>query len=638
MGAAVERIITALRARGCKVQQHGAGWRSQCPVHEDPTSGLNLAINPEHGKALLKCHSRDCTAQQVMEHLGLSVADLWDTVERRQTYTAVNGYRRYRVDQLDGTKIVRAMTGQSVPSSVLTVPENARVQGDVTGLGTLQAAWVVYLTEGEKTADSLANILRAQGKTQGVAVASYPGTASVRGLDITPLAGKRVVVCGDMDEPGQKAQRVLVERLQHLGCVVEVMRPPEGCNDFADAWNAYHAEPEKISLETIQADVVAACETPPVKVLSLADTAKHAEPVYWAWQDLIPLKNVTVLSASSGVGKSLLAIYITAQLTRGTLPGEFYGSPVNVLYFDTEGTPETTLAPRAAVAGAYLARVQHYLDEDIPRPMTAEFLTNAIRETEARLVVLDVVTDLTGGMDLNRGEQVREFMQMLRTVAAETNTAILAVTHNRKGDISELENYADAVGGSAHLVAVAKSAMILARIDEHSAVLGTVKTNYARHTTKEISYELAPYTYPNGQTRELLKVSAVTDAEQTLREYIADIKAAQREETGGKSKTEQRARQLVELLEANGGGMWHEDICEALELSSSGKANFTRMIRKASPPVVSVKTEQGKFWVAFENVPAPVFTSSTHQLINSSTPGEMTRSTPPHQLIKNVTR
>lgn len=209
-----------------------------------------------------------------------------------------------------------------------------------------------------------------------------------------------------------------------------------------------------------------------IELANLADIERRSEPVYWAWQDLIPLKNVTVLSAAPGAGKSLLAIYITAQLTRGALPGEFYGKPVNVLYFDTEGTPETTLVPRSAVAGADLARVQYYLEEDTPRPMTAEFLTNAIRETEARLVVLDVVYDLTGGMDLNRGEQVREFMQMLRTVAAETNTAILAVALNKSGNMSGLDYAPDIVDGAPYLTRMSSVVMLLTRVDSGHAVLG----------------------------------------------------------------------------------------------------------------------------------------------------------------------
>ena len=52
----------------------------------------------------------------------------------------------------------------------------------------------------------------------------------------------------------------------------------------------------------------------------------RAEPVSWAWDGLIPLRNLSLLVGHPGLGKSQLLALLAAQLSTGTCPGDLLGA------------------------------------------------------------------------------------------------------------------------------------------------------------------------------------------------------------------------------------------------------------------------------------------------------------------------
>lgn len=104
----------------------------------------------------------------------------------------------------------------------------------------------IYLVEGEKCVDYLASI--------GIHATTWPGgsSAAVK-ADITPLAGRDLVLLADNDEPGRKAMDILIDRLATLSTHPTIRRidlpnlPEKG--DVVD-WIEAHgdaAEPETIA-------------------------------------------------------------------------------------------------------------------------------------------------------------------------------------------------------------------------------------------------------------------------------------------------------------------------------------------------------------------------------------------------------
>src|SRR5215210_2756812 len=81
------------------------------------------------------------------------------------------------------------------------------------------------------------------------------------------------------------------------------------------------------------------------------------KPVRWAWDDNggpIPAGSLTSTAGREGTGKSSFGVWATAQITRGTLPGAYFGQPRPVFYVAVEDSWTYTLAPRLTAAGADL--------------------------------------------------------------------------------------------------------------------------------------------------------------------------------------------------------------------------------------------------------------------------------------------
>lgn len=81
---AAERILPLLEG----VRGRGADrWATLCPAHDDHSP--SLTIRRTHDRILLRCWS-GCTTRQVVEAVGLTLADLFDNHGK--------DYRRYRPD------------------------------------------------------------------------------------------------------------------------------------------------------------------------------------------------------------------------------------------------------------------------------------------------------------------------------------------------------------------------------------------------------------------------------------------------------------------------------------------------------------------------------------------------------------
>ena len=84
-------------------------------------------------------------------------------------------------------------------------------------------------------------------------------------------------------------------------------------------------------------------------------------PVKWLWTNLLALGVFALLGGREGIGKSICAYTLAADLTRGRVPGACFGIPRDVIVAATEDSREHTIVPRLVAAGADLDRV-HLVD------------------------------------------------------------------------------------------------------------------------------------------------------------------------------------------------------------------------------------------------------------------------------------
>ena len=171
----------------------------------------------------------------------------------------------------------------------------------------------------------------------------------------------------------------------------------------------------------------------PLKLISMSEI--NAEEVQWLWYPYIPLGKLTILQGDPGEGKTSFILAVIAALTRGDpLPEcERAAEPMNVIYQTAEDGLGDTVKPRLMEAEADLERVLVIDDRDTPLTLADERIARAIRENNARLVIIDPVQAFLGAdVDMNRANEVRPIFRSLGDIAQATGCAIVLIGHLNK--------------------------------------------------------------------------------------------------------------------------------------------------------------------------------------------------------------
>ena len=133
-------------------------------------------------------------------------------------------------------------------------------------------------------------------------------------------------------------------------------------------------------------------------------------PVRWLWTNLLPLGSFTLLGGREGIGKSICAYTLAADLTRGRLPGHGFGTPRAVIVAATEDSWEHTIAPRLTAADADLEHVYRVdvitadaIDTALSLPRDMAAVGRAVRDVNAALIILDpLLSRLEGNIDTHK--------------------------------------------------------------------------------------------------------------------------------------------------------------------------------------------------------------------------------------------
>lgn len=235
--------------------------------------------------------------------------------------------------------------------------------------------------------------------------------------------------------------------------------------------------------------------------LTRASTIKP-RPVFWLWSDRIALGTLALLAGREGLGKSTLAYWLAARVTRGELPGEYQSTARGVLVVATEDSWEHTIVPRLMAAGADLdriARLEVVTGDDIhvglslPRDLTE--VESAAREIDAALLLLDPLMSRLGDeIDTHKDAPVRTALEPLVAVADRARMAVLALMHhNKSGSTDPLQ----LVMGSKAFTAVARSVhTVIPDPDDDGGerrVFGTPKNNLGRSDLPSLTFTIASH-------------------------------------------------------------------------------------------------------------------------------------------------
>ena len=152
------------------------------------------------------------------------------------------------------------------------------------------------------------------------------------------------------------------------------------------------------------------------------------EPVDWLWYPYIPCGKITLLQGDPGEGKSTFILNIAALLTQGKdMPDGYHiDTPHTIVYQCAEDGTADTIKPRLLSAGADCNRVAYIIDEYGELTLDDTRIEDTIRETGARLLILDPLQSyLVQDGDMHSAGRMRMILGKLAGIAAKYHCAVV---------------------------------------------------------------------------------------------------------------------------------------------------------------------------------------------------------------------
>ena len=158
-------------------------------------------------------------------------------------------------------------------------------------------------------------------------------------------------------------------------------------------------------------------------------------PMEFLYYPYIPYFGVTLLAGNPGMGKSLLVTKLIAAVTSGgPWPLSDECAPKGkVLMLSAEDNWQRVTLPKLLESGADISKIRVMTRFKILSPENLEAMARYIEQERPKLVVIDTLTAYMGsGRDMNRQNEVGEFLGRLTEIAEDAGCAVLAIGHLNK--------------------------------------------------------------------------------------------------------------------------------------------------------------------------------------------------------------
>lgn len=383
-------------------------------------------------------------------------------------------YQVIRYDLPDGTKTFRQSP---------KIPETNR---PLYNLPEVAKAETVLFVEGEKAADAA----RAAGV---VATCAMCGAKTPpEKTDWSPLAGKRVVIWPDADEPGEAYAESVRFALERVASSVTVIAPPAG---KPSGWDCADAIAEGVNVH----DFLGNFKEKSALAFSILDFPAEAfsgepKPIQWLIDGVMPLGKAGLLVAMGDAGKGILTLDLALKIAAEKRPGDVQamggdvvatGSVVILAAEDDHDTIHRrlhALDPGGSRRKAGRLFVIPLPNAGGPVPIIKTSSTSGPYVTpewealkrelrgipDLRLVVLDPLASFVHA-DVNADPAAGAFVTgCLASLATETGATVLLPHHMAKRDkpISSPEEARHAIRGSTAIVDGVRFAYALWHVDE----------------------------------------------------------------------------------------------------------------------------------------------------------------------------
>jgi len=377
------------------------------------------------------------------------------SVEATYDYTGGTGELLYQVQRMSG-KGFRQRRPDARGGWIYDLEGVERTLYRLRELVASHVGETVWIPEGEKDCDRLAS--------HGLVSTCNSGGAT-KWLDgMSPkLRGRKVVLLGDNDEPGQKHVKQVAESLKGHVADVRVLDLAnlsqrlkfgklKARGDVSDLFDV------GLTVEQLVAAAATALNPFVRECATLADARRLIGETKWFWQDWIPAGTMSVIAAFAGVGKTRLAADICRTLYLG-LPTMPDGSPnihpagsrtLWLMYdrnwqmtsdvLDNYGVPlEAVILPGARDDPLFLP--------DWDDNAIFDELQHLVEQEKPELLVIGTITYATT-KNTAKAEEAKVAFDRVLQLAADTGVTVLGLAHfNKEGKLlnRRLEDRARAV-------------------------------------------------------------------------------------------------------------------------------------------------------------------------------------------------
>ena len=304
----------------------------------------------------------------------------------------------------------------------------------------------------------------------------------------------------------------------------------------------------------------------------------EVEDIKWVWYPYIPYGKITVVQGDPGEGKTTFVLALIALLTQGKpLPEEENGTePINVIYQTAEDGLADTIKPRLLSVGADCERVLVIDENEVELTLSDERLEQAIKKTDAKVIVLDPIQAYLGGdVDMHRANEIRPIMKRLALLAERTGCAVVLIGHmNKMGGAKSAYRGL----GSIDIRAAVRSVLVVGRVRDEPTlrIVAHDKSNLAPEG-KSIAFELDPDTgfawkgYCETTVDELLcgngsLLSKTAQAEKLLKDLLSEGEMLSEEITNQakeldiSNRTLKIAKQNIGVKSFRKGDKWYSSL------------------------------------------------------------------------------
>jgi hypothetical protein len=333
------------------------------------------------------------------------------------------------------------------------------------------------------------------------------------------------------------------------------------------------------------------------------------EPVTWAWvengHERLPAGSFCLVGGREGTGKSSFLIWMAAQITRGTLPGSFCGTPRVVLIIATEDSWKFTLAPRLIAAGADMGMIGRVDAQEITTegdknvtltlPVDNTELERLITEHNVAMVGIDPVMSALGDhINPNANREVRSALDPLTAIAERTGAILAGIVHFRKGggtDIAEL------ITGSGAFKDIARATLTFMKADDGERVMTQVKNSLGRDDHPSLAYRMEQVTVPTPKgPAPTVKFMFAGVSERSVRDLLQEAQDHGASKAPGGTRNP-AGQWVVQYLQQVGGTALVTDVEHIGAKVGFTKNQLSNGRRTAKTPrVESVKSDMDGGW------------------------------------------